>query len=164
MTISAQSAHHNVVVTSKSPPAAVESFDLCIIGDGASSLAAACILSTGGHNVRFSPIRENEKSFAAFVDRLPLEYELRGRGASVSSQRSIAAYGSVSIDLAAAVKDADGIIICQPLTEYGALADRLAAILVNGQTICLCNAPLGAALQFKQLMRCRNKNLQIKHH
>ncbi|MGH9549361.1 MAG: hypothetical protein ACRD3W_08300, partial [Terriglobales bacterium] len=88
-------------------------------------------------------------------------YELRDRGATVSSHRAKTAFGTVSHDPAASLRGAEGVIICQPLTEYGAIVNTLAPHLVNGQTVCLCNAPVGAALQFKNLMLRRTKELQI---
>jgi opine dehydrogenase len=98
---------------------------------------------------------------SGYVDRLPLEFEVRERGANVGLNRGSTQFARVSCDLALAVKGADGVIVTQRITEYGALVDRLATVMVNGQTVCLCNAPLGAALQFKQMMRRRNKELQL---
>ena len=47
-------------------------------------------------------------------------------------------------------------MIAEPASVYGELIERLKNFFVNGQTILLVNAPLGAGLQFKhQLLKSR---------
>jgi len=106
-------------------------------------------------------MKETAKTLATFIERLPVEFEMRERGASVSTFRGKTGFALVTHDSQVALKSSDGVIISQPITEYGAVADKLAPILSNGQTVCLVNAPLGAGFQFKQLMRRRNKDLQL---
>jgi len=159
MITSARPAQTNIA--SSIQPTENDSLDLCIICDGAESLAVAALLSNGGHSVRLWPINETEKTLSGYVDRLPTEYELRDRGANIGSFRGTTRFADVSCVLPPMLKGVDGIIICRPVTEYGALIERLATAMTNGQTVCLCNAPLGAGLQFKQLMRRANKELQL---
>ncbi len=161
MIASAQSAQSNISIATQSQNPPIEVFELSIICDGAVSLAVASLLSNAGHTIRLCPINENEKTLASFVERLPVEFEIRDRGAAVCSYRGKTAFDVVTPNLFTALKDSDGVLIAQSVTEYSALVDRLATVISNGQTVLLCNAPLGAALQFKQLMRRRNKELKL---
>jgi hypothetical protein len=161
MPVSTEFQNSISAVTQAPQTTAAAASDLCIIYDGTISLGVACILTAAGHNVRLWAVKETAKTLATFVERLPSEYEMRERGASVSTFRGKAAITVVTHDSQIALKGSDGIIIAQPVTEYGAVADKLAPLLTNGQTVCLVNAPLGAGFQFKQLMRRRNKDLQL---
>jgi hypothetical protein len=161
MITSARPAQTSFVASPQTQVPSSETFELCIICDGAVSIAAASILALSGQSVRLCPINESDKTLKSFIDRLPLEFEMRDRGANVSSYRGKTNFGIVTPDLAVALKGAEGVIVAQPITEYGALADRLATVMTNGQTVILCNAPVGAGLQFKQLMRRRNEDLQL---
>lgn len=161
MLTSARPAQTNVAASNQAQVSNDETLTLSIICDGAISLAVASLLNESGHNIRLCPINETEKSLPSFIQRLPVEYEVRERGASVSSQRGQTSFSVESTGLSGALKGSDGVIICQPITEYGALVDRMSGVISNGQTVLLCNAPLGAGMQFKQLMRRRNKELQL---
>lgn len=86
---------------------------------------------------------------------------MRDRGTNDLVMRGTCAFSLMTPDAKVALRGSDGLIICQPVTEYGALVDFLAPVLTNGQTVCLCNASLGAGFEFRRLMRKRNKELQI---
>lgn len=161
MLLSAQSAQ-SVATSASIFPSGIESpVDLCIICDGDVSLGAASILTAGGHSVRLWASQDRSITLPQYINKLPLEFEVRERGAAVSSVRGKTGFGIVSEDLKVAIKGSDGVIVSRPITEYGALAQQLAAYLTNGQTVCLFNAPLGAGLQFKEAMRKQKKDLQL---
>lgn len=161
MLVSPQSAQSQIPTASQVYAGSTSGAELCIICDGAPSLAVGSVLSQSGHKVRLWPIKETAKTLSAFMQRVPLEMEIRPRGSAAVAERARAAFSIVSHDPAVSLRGAEGVVVCQPLTEYGALVNLLSTQLINGQTVCLCNAPIGAALEFKQLMRRRNKELQI---
>jgi len=135
--------------------------DLCIICDGAVSMALASLITAAGHNVRLWPINETVKTLTGFAEKLPDHFEVCERTTGLCLSKGKPSFGLLTPDAKVALKGSDGLIICQPVTEYGALVARLAPVLENGQTVCLCNAALGAGFEFRRLMRKHKKDLQI---
>ncbi len=135
----------------------IQTSELCIIGDGAISLAAGCILSGGRQNLRiWSPREKSTQS-----RQLPLEFEIRERGATVSDFRSKTAFAVVSDDCKTALGNAEAVVVAAPATEYGVLAKLLAPMLKNGQTIYLVNAPVAGGLEFANRIKCVKDDLQL---
>lgn len=131
--------------------------ELCIIGDGAVSLAAGCILSGGKQNLRiWSP-----NSKAATNRELPQEFEIRARGSSETESRGKTAFSVVSDDCKIALGNATAIVIASPATEYGALAKVLAPALKCGQTIYLVNAPVAGGVEFANRINAIKDDLQL---
>lgn len=131
--------------------------ELCIIGDGAISLAAGCILSGGKQNLRIWSPRQKSGS----TKPLPVEFEVRERGAHSVGLRVKTAFSVVSDDCKTAVGSAEAIVIASPATEYGVLAKTLAPFLKIGQTIYLVNAPVAGGLEFSNRIKSINEDLQL---
>jgi hypothetical protein len=131
--------------------------ELCIIGDGAISLAAGCILSGGRQNLRIWSPRVK----SAQIKQLPTEFEIRERGATGGASRVKTAFSVVSDDCKIALGNAEAVVVASPVTEYGALAKTLAPLLKNGQTIYLVNAPVAGGLEFANRIKCIKDDLQL---
>jgi len=131
--------------------------ELCIIGDGAISLAAGCILSGGKQNLRiWSPKQKSVQN-----KQLPGEFEVRERGAHSVGLRVKTAFSVVSDDCKTALGSAEAVVIASPATEYGVLAKTLAPFLKIGQTIYLVNAPVAGGLEFSNRIKSINEDLQL---
>ncbi len=131
--------------------------ELCIIGDGAISLAAGCILSGGKQNLRIWSPRQK----AVPSRPLPVEFEVRERGAHSVGLRVKTAFSVVSDDCKTALGSAEAVVIASPATEYGVLAKTLAPFLKIGQTIYLVNAPVAGGLEFSNRIKSLNEDLQL---
>ncbi|CAN5144126.1 hypothetical protein BH10CYA1_BH10CYA1_38240 [soil metagenome] len=131
--------------------------ELCIIGDGAISLAAGCILSGGKQNLRiWSPKQKSVQN-----KQLPVEFEIRERGSHSVGMRVKTAFSVVSDDCKTALGSAEAVVIATPATEYGVLAKTLAPFLKIGQTIYLVNAPVAGGLEFSNRIKSINEDLQL---
>jgi len=130
---------------------------LCIIGDGAISLAAGCILSGGTQELRiWAPKQKSGQN-----KQLPTEFEVRARGAHSVGIRQKTSFSVTSDDCKTAMGSAEAIVIASPATEYGVLAKTLAPFLKIGQTIYLVNAPVAGGLEFSNRIKAINEDLQL---
>ncbi|MGD9680904.1 MAG: hypothetical protein AB7W16_06955 [Candidatus Obscuribacterales bacterium] len=127
---------------------------VCVYGDGVEALALASLLRSSCIGVlgSVSNIPENVA-----------EFEIRDRGASVCADRGAIPAGRAgdALGQAETISQADGIFICGDSTRYGEIAHSLSAYLRDGQTVCLVNAPLGAALQFRHELSAGDCDKQI---
>lgn len=130
-----------------------ECSDVCVVAEGDVGLALACLLFHNGHDINVLTSRAPET--------MPKEYEIRLRRAAVSSFRGTADFARASNDAEATVRQSSALIIGAGVTEYGAIAERLAPFLKNGQTICLVNAVLGAGLQFAARLKALGSDVQL---
>src|SRR5258708_2578831 len=104
MLVAAQAVHGNLVSGIAQSTKDDVANQLCIIGDGARSLALACLLSASGHSARVWV--EQEDFAAAGGNKWPAEYEIRKRRAAVSSFRGKTGFTGLDYDLATAIKGA----------------------------------------------------------
>lgn len=130
---------------------------LCIIGDGAVSLAAGCILSGGKQELRIWSSRHK----AGSTRQLPIEFEVRERGAHSVGLREKTSFSIITDDCKTALGSAEALVIASPATEYGALAKTLAPFLKIGQTIYLVNAPVAGGLEFANRVKSIKDDLQL---
>ncbi|HEY9870084.1 MAG TPA: hypothetical protein V6D08_13035 [Candidatus Obscuribacterales bacterium] len=140
MTVSAQ-ATSNVL----------QPVEVAIVGDGKRSLAAGAALATQGHSVRLASLKarpggradlcHSDNQIGKIMERLRL--------------------ACIAPDISAAVKGVEVVVICAPVTEYGALAACLGGSLSTGQTVVLSDAPLCASLQFAQKIAAAGLDAQV---
>ena len=124
--------------------------ELCIIGDGANALALSHLVAADRVVMFADGVIVRRPGFDELDVR---EFEVRERGASVCSHRGNSRSDLVSSIDPDIIKSADGIVVAIPSTKYGALIERLSGSFSDGQTICLVDAPLGASLEFRHLLR-----------
>ncbi len=60
-----------------------------------------------------------------------------------------------------AIGNSGTVMICENSTNYGAITSLLAPHLIDGQVICLINAPLGAAFEFQHNLRKLDCNTRV---
>lgn len=127
-----------------SPPA--DNLQLAIISDGAIGLAGGYLLTGKTDSLQIylthadSPKKVKETNS-------PYVVELIERGKQAGTQIPVQVE-HVSKDRLSSLKECNTIMIAEPATAYGEVISRLRNYFVNGQTILLVNAPLGAGLQF----------------
>jgi len=132
--------------------------DLCIIGDGARALAVSNLVSSQKILIYSDSLVSQYPS----LDKLQVrEYEVRERGAGVGTARGAMRGDLRNSDRVDEIRKVDGIFIATDTTKYGAIIDNLASGFNDGQTVCLVDAPLGAALEFKHLLKTRRCNTQL---
>lgn len=157
MLVSAQSQSSSYTSFQSIASINVQTNELCIIGDGAVSLAAGCVLSGGKLNLRvWSPKSKNKETVA-----MPGEFEIRERGSSFVEVKAKAPISVVSDDCKTAMGNASGIVIASAATEYGVLAMSLAPVLKTGQTVYLVNAPVAGGLEFANRINAIKDDLQL---
>src|SRR5579885_2380211 len=132
--------------------------EICIIGDGAEGLALANIAAAHGVLIYADG---NVCAYPSLEELQVRDYEVRERGAQVGSARGKTRIDLRNVDRIDDLQNADGFVIAASSTKYGALIEKIAPALRDGQTICLTNAPLGAALEFKHLLRKNNIKRQL---
>lgn len=132
--------------------------DLCIIGDGARALAVSNLVSS--QKIRI--FSDSFVSQSSSLDKLRVrEYEVRERGAGVGTARGATRGDLQNGDRVDEIRNANGIYITADTTRYGAIIENLASGFADGQTVCLVDVPLGAALEFKHLLKTRRCNKQL---
>jgi len=156
MLVTTQTQFQSLSALQSIAPLEAQISDICIIGDGAVSLAAGCLFAGSVHSLRVLSLPGKH-----IPEALPTEFEIRDRGASVSTFRARTCFTNRTIDYKTALRGADAIVISSPATEYGVLAKNLAPVLANGQTIFLLNSPLAGGLEFEHRVRTLKRDLQI---
>jgi len=137
--------------------AATQVAEVCIIGDGTAERLALANLVGANKVVIFA---DGIVSPYPNLEQLQVkEFEVRERGAQVSSQRGVTRIDVKNIDRVDDVRNADGIVIDSPTTKYGGIVEKLKGSFRDGMTVCLVNASLGAGLEFRALL---NKH-RVKH-
>lgn len=122
--------------------------EVAIVGDGKGSLAAGAALATQGHSVRlgFLNVRPGGRADLCHNDNQIMDR---------------LSFACVAPDISSAVKGVEVVIICAPVTQYGALAACLGGSLAAGQTVVLSDAPLCASLQFAQEIAATRLDAQV---
>ena len=132
-----------------SPPS--DNIQLAIISDGAIGLAGGYLL-TGKTDSLQIYLTHEDSSKKAKETNAPYVVELIERGKQTGNQIPIQV-DHVTKDRLPTLKKCNAIMIAEPATAYGEVIHRLKDYFVNGQTILLVNAPLGAGLQFNHELR-----------
>lgn len=120
-----------------------------VYGSGAFGCAVAGLLAVVGHQVKL--VGDN-----TFV---PSECDLlTDSRARYTSEISIDAIETLARD---SVRSSDLVIIAVPATEYGAVAEDLAAVLSSGQTVFIMGAAFGASLEIAHIIESTRSDLNI---
>jgi len=125
--------------------------EVAIVGDGGSGLAMGASLAVGGHNVRLwmpagSPPQQCFRAGRRQVAG-PASHALR--------------FKQVDREIAASAQGSEVVVVSGRATAYAPIADELAPVLANGQTIVLPDAPLCAAFQFARELARAGADAQI---
>lgn len=83
------------------------------------------------------------------------------QSAEIPSDVAVIDEAEGTANLEAGIAAASCVVIEVSATEYGACIEELSTRLVNGQTVVIVDAALGAALQFGHSLRQRRDDLQI---
>lgn len=131
-----------------------DSVQLAIISDGAIGLAGGYLLTGKTDSLQIYLTHEDagKKNNSA---NTPFVVELVERGKQTGNQIPLQV-DLVTKDRLESLKTCKAIMIAEPATAYGEIISRLKDYFVNGQTVLLVNAPLGAGLQFNhELQKAR---------
>jgi opine dehydrogenase len=149
-------------------PQQVDTLQLAIISDGAIGVAAGYLLTGKTDSLRiYDTHPESDKKEKGF-DKLqrvkksnsPYVVELIERGKSCGSEIPIMVEHVAKNELSN-LRDCNAIMIAEPVASYGDVVAKLKDYFVNGQTILLVNAPLGAGLEFNHRLREANLDHQL---
>jgi opine dehydrogenase len=132
---------------------------LAIISDGAIGLAGGYLL-TGKTDSLQIYLTHQDSSKKGQVSKAPYVVELIERGKESGKQIPLQV-DHFSKDNLSSLKNCNAIMIAEPATAYGEVIARLTDYFVNGQTILLVNAPIGAGLQFQYEMRKAHLDHQL---
>ncbi len=132
--------------------------EVCIIGDGTEGLTLANLVNAN----KVVIYADGAVSPYPNLEQLQIrEYEIRERGAAVSSQRGYTRIDVKNVDKVDELRNSEGLVISGSTTRYGAIIEKLASTFRDGLTVCLINAPLGAGLEFKALLGKHKVKRQI---
>lgn len=121
---------------------------IAVLGGGNGAYAAAADLSEKGHDITFW--RRNRKAFKRVLETRTIELQ------DIQGRRSVH-IRDATINLSAAVKGAECIIVPLPATAQGNLAKILAPHIETGQVIYLPPGTFGTYLFIKEMKACGNK-------
>lgn len=124
---------------------------VAIVGDGKLGLAVGAALGSHGHSVRLAALNCGPAGAA----------EYRERDNPIGKVMDRLRQACAVPDIASAVKGAEVVLACVPVTEYGALAACLGSSLATGQTVVLSDAPLCASLQFAKTLTAGGLDAQV---
>ncbi len=134
--------------------------NFCVLGSSLNARAIAFLLSTDNSNV----VQLEDLSSGSVDFSIVNKVEIKSRcGAKLLQEiRFDKEPESFSAGHASfAIGSAGTIMICESSINYGAIASLISPYLIDGQVICLVNAPLGAAFEFHHNLRKLDCNTRV---
>ncbi len=120
-----------------------------VYGSGAFGCAAAGLLAVAGSRVKFAG--------QSYFDVLPVECDLLTEGrARFTSNIQIEQVSDLT-----EMRSSDVVMVAVAATEYGAVAEDLAPVLISGQTVFILGAAFGASLEIASILDRRRADLSI---
>lgn len=134
--------------------------NFCVLGSSMNARAIAYLLASDNNKViQLEDLSSSEVNFG-IINKV----EIRSRCGSHPLQQIKLDQEPESFSAghsAFAIGNSGTIMICESSTSYGAIASLIAPYLIDGQVICLLNAPMGAAFEFHHNLRRLDCNTSV---
>ncbi len=134
--------------------------NFCVLGSSLNARAVAYLLTSDNNKViQLEDLSSVEGNFG-IINKV----EIRSRCGShplqqIKLDKEPESFSAGHVGFA--IGNSGTVMICENSTNYGAITSLIAPHLIDGQVICLINAPLGAAFEFQHNLRKLDCNTRV---